>query len=56
MAGRFNPLFVIDGEELMMATQFISSVERGQLGPIVTSLAEHNYAITGAIDVLTGGV
>ena len=55
-AGRFNPVFTIDGQDLVMTTQFIGSVERNQLGKIIVSLADHSYEITGAIDVLTGGV
>ena len=55
-AGRFNPVFSVDGEELVLTTQFISSIERNQLGAVVVSLANHSFEITGAIDVLTGGV
>ncbi len=55
-AGRFNPVFTIDGDDLVMTTQFIGAVDRGQLGKAVASLADHSYEITGAIDVLTGGV
>ena len=39
-----------------MTTQFIGAVDRTQLGKFVASLAEHSFEITGAIDVLTGGV
>ena len=56
VAGRFNPVFTIDGQDLVMTTQFIGAVERNQLGKVVVSLADHSYEITGAIDVLTGGI
>ena len=56
VAGRFNPVFTIDGQDLVMTTQFIGAVERNQLGEVVVSLADHSYEIIGAIDVLTGGV
>ena len=55
-AGRFNPVFVIDGEDHVMTTQFIGAVERNRLGAVVASLVDRSYEITGAIDVLTGGV
>ena len=56
VAVRFNPVFTIDGQDLVMTTQFIGAVERNQLGAVVVSLADHSYEITGAIDVLTGGI
>jgi len=56
VAGRFNPVFIIDGQNLVMTTQFIGAVERNQLGDVVVSLADRSHEITGAIDVLTGGI
>lgn len=53
---RLNPLFQIDGEDYVLVTQAAATVGRGELGAIVVSLADHSYEITGAIDVLTGGV
>jgi len=55
-AHRFNPVFSIDGAAHVMDTQFVSAVERRALGPIVASLADRSFEITGAIDVLISGV
>ena len=53
---RLNPQFEIEDKDYILVTQAAATVERNQLGPVVTSLADHSYEITGAIDVLTGGV
>lgn len=53
---RLNPVFSIDGQDYVMKTQFLTAVERRRLGLIVASLSDRSYDITGAIDVLTGGV
>lgn len=55
-ARRFNPEFTIDGERYLMDTQFISAVQRRQLGEIVESLAHRAFDITGALDTLISGV
>jgi toxin CcdB len=55
-ARRFNPAFSIDGAEQVMDTQFVSAVERRELGAVVASLADHSFEITGALDVLISGV
>lgn len=55
-AGRFNPVFAIDGADHVMDTQFTSAVERRELGAVVTSLADRSFEITDALDVLISGV
>ncbi len=55
-AGRFNPLFAIDGADHVMDTQFTSAVERRELGAVVTSLADRSFEIVEAFDVLISGV
>jgi len=55
-AGRLNPLFEIDGVRLSMMTQFAGSVPSTELTDVVCSLADRRYEISGAIDMLTGGV
>ena len=55
-AGRLNPLFEIEGERLSMVTQFAASVPAGELRDQIASLAPHYLEITGALDVLVGGV
>lgn len=55
-ANRFNPMFLIEGTDHVMETQFASAVEHRDLGPIVTSLADRSFEITDALDVLISGV
>ena len=55
-ARRLNPDFTIDGQDFVMDTQFVSSVESRHLGPIVWSLAKRSFEITDALDVLISGV
>ena len=55
-AQRLNPIFEIDGVTHVMLTQAAGAVRRNELGPVVTSLAEHSFEITGALDVLISGV
>ena len=53
---RLNPRFQIEGEEYVLVTQTAATVGRSEVGKVIVSLADHSYEITGAIDVLTGGV
>lgn len=39
-----------------MLTQAAAAVRRRELGAVVESLAERSFEITGALDVLIGGV
>ena len=55
-AQRLNPVFQIDGASYVMLTQAAGAVRRRELGPVVTSLSEHSFEITGALDVLITGV
>jgi toxin CcdB len=55
-AGRLNPMFQVDGQDHVMDTQFISSIEARHLGAAICSLADHSFEITGALDVLISGV
>ncbi len=55
-ASRFNPIFVIDGIEHVMNTQFAGATERRRLGPVLTSLEDRAFEITDAFDVLISGV
>jgi toxin CcdB len=56
IAQRLNPAFEVNGEHYVMLTQGAAAIRRQELGPIVASLAEHSFEITGAIDVLISGV
>lgn len=56
VARRLNPIFEVNGERYVMLTQAAAAVRRRELGAVVTSLAAHSFEITGALDVLIGGV
>jgi hypothetical protein len=49
---RLNPTFMILGQPYLLATQGITNVVKGQLGPVVTSLREESERIIDAIDWL----
>lgn len=55
-ARRLNPVFVVDGADHVMVTQFASAVERRKLGAVVTSLADRSFEIVDAFDILISGV
>lgn len=55
-AGRLNPAFRIDQQDYVMITQFAGAVGVRELGPKVASLAEHDWQIMNALDVLLTGV
>jgi toxin CcdB len=52
VAHRLNPVFAIDGQEYVMLTQAAAAVRGRALGPVVGSLSERSFEITGALDVL----
>lgn len=54
-ARRLNPVFVIDGSQWVMATQFAAAVPARELVERVASLQDEEYAITTALDTLTSG-
>jgi len=51
-AQRLNPVFIIDGEELVMATQYLAAIPDGELRSGVGSLAEQQDEISEALDML----
>jgi len=53
---RLNPVFVVEGRRVVMATADLTSVRREVLRQRVTSLEGHRYDILNAIDVLWSGV
>jgi toxin CcdB len=55
-APRLNPIFEIDGVQYVMVTESAGAVRTQQLGPVVGSLADRSFEITGALDVLISGV
>ncbi len=52
---RLNPAFSINGQLLVFYPQFALAVPVAELTHRVTSLAEHQFTITGAIDMLLSG-
>lgn len=55
VARRLNPVFVIDGENYVMATQFISVVPATGLRAPIAHLAEKHDEIVAALDMLFHG-
>jgi len=53
---RLHPVFEIDGERHIMATQLASAVDSKELGSHVASLAHRRYEILNAVDMLVTGV
>ena len=55
-AKRLNPTFDIQSERFVMVTQFLSAVPASILKVPVTSLAQYDTEITGALDLALTGV
>ncbi|WLD57491.1 CcdB family protein [Salinispirillum sp. LH 10-3-1] len=51
-AQRLNPVFSIEGQDLIMATQYMAAVPVGELRSRVGSLAEQQDEISAALDML----
>jgi toxin CcdB len=54
-AARLNPVFRIRGDAYVMVTQFASAIPVRELGERVCSLAEREYDIGNALDMLIIG-
>lgn len=54
-ANRLNPVFKVDGENVVMATQLASALDVRRLGERIDSLAEERAAIMNALDMLITG-
>jgi len=54
-ARRLNPTFEIDGERLVMITQFMAAVPSAELRRPVCSLAHEHDAIMNALDMIFSG-
>ena len=54
-ATKLNPLFEIDGVQVVMVTQFMAAVPSGMLRARVGNLGEDFDKITSAIDMLMQG-
>lgn len=51
-AQRLNPIFEVEGQEVLMATQFMAAVTEGELRVGVGSLADQQHEISAALDML----
>jgi toxin CcdB len=54
-ASRLNPSFRVEGETMLMYTHFASAIPVTDLGPIITSLEQHDIEIIAALDMLISG-
>ena len=54
IAQRLNPVFHVDGQDLVMVTQFASAIAAGELKERVATLEHHRYDITTAFNTLIG--
>jgi toxin CcdB len=55
-AHRLNPVFEIASVDYVMVTESAGAVRTQQLGPVIESLADRSFEITGALDILISGV
>lgn len=53
---RLHPVFEIEGQHHIMATQLASAVDARELGARIASLADRRHDILNAVDMLLTGV
>ena len=53
---RLNPVFELNGESVMMLTEFAGAVPRRSLSERIGSLSAASYEIKNALDLLVSGV
>ncbi len=51
-ASRLNPVFNIDGEQVVMVTQFLASVPESELRTPVANLRDKHTEVMDALDLL----
>lgn len=51
-----HPVFTIEGQRLLLATQFLAAIPKRQLGAPAGTLAAEREAITRALDLLFTGL
>jgi len=54
-AARLNPVFELEGESYVMATQFAAAVPVAELGERAASLGDRDTVILNALDMLISG-
>ncbi len=55
IAQRLNPIFMIEGEQMALYTQFALTVPELDLKDHITSLADQRYIVMDALDMLMSG-
>jgi len=55
-ASRLHPAFVVEGQQVVMATHLLAAVRRGSLGLPLVSLLDERDAVISAIDILWSGI
>jgi toxin CcdB len=53
---RLNPLFTVEGRELLMVTQFARAIPLREIEATICSLEAYETRIQGALDMLITGV
>lgn len=54
-AARLNPVFEIGEGRYVMVTQYAAAIPVGELGPRIASLADRQWDIANALDMLISG-
>lgn len=54
-AARLNPVFDVNGDVVVMMTQYTAAIEQSRLGHPVASLHDYQDTIMNAIDMLLTG-
>jgi len=55
-ADRLNPVFEIEGQQVVMVTQFLAAVPRSILAVPMLSLADRDMDISNALDMVFQGI
>jgi toxin CcdB len=53
---RLTPIFMIEGERVLMMTPELSGISRKQLGSELLSMGQHHDEIIAALDMLISGI
>lgn len=51
-AHRLNPVFAVEGNRVVMATQFMAAIPTAELRSAVANLEEQQHEISAALDML----
>ncbi|USD64469.1 CcdB family protein [Vibrio sp. SCSIO 43136] len=51
-ANTLNPIFEVEGKQIVMLTQFLAAVSQIELREFVTDLSDHHKEVMDALDML----